>query len=138
MAAGHSLERARPPISSVSSSTWSPGGLVLAGQGLLGTGPDDPDDPPALELGQGAGFHDLDHVARCATRWPRHGRGRSVRRRSILPYLGWGTSRSTMTRRVLLILSDVTIPISVFRRVRVGVVLSAGRACLAHQVFSWD
>ena len=42
----------------------------------------------------------------------------TVRRRSILPYLGCGTSRSTTTRRVLLILSDVTIPISVLRRVR--------------------
>src|SRR5260221_3924114 len=37
-------------------------GLTLAGQGLLGTSADDPDDPPALELRQRAGFHDLDDV----------------------------------------------------------------------------
>jgi len=40
----------------------SVGGLVFAGQGLLGTGPNDPDDPPALELGQGARLHDLDQI----------------------------------------------------------------------------
>src|SRR6516165_8685314 len=39
-----------------------------------------------------------------------------VRRRSILPYLGCGTRRSTTTRRVLVILSDATTPISVLRR----------------------
>src|SRR4051812_11607556 len=39
------------------------GRLALAGQGLLGALPDDPDDPPPLELGEGAGLHDLDDVA---------------------------------------------------------------------------
>src|SRR5271166_5077413 len=38
-----------------------------------------------------------------------------------LPYLGCGTRRSTTTRRVLFILSDVTAPISVLRRERAGV-----------------
>src|SRR4051812_35968709 len=37
--------------------------LALAGQGLLGAGADDADDPPSLQLRQGAGLHDLDRVA---------------------------------------------------------------------------
>src|SRR5262249_33240734 len=45
-----------------------------------------------------------------------------VRRFIILPYFVCGTSRSTTTRRVLFILSDATIPISVLRRPRVDVV----------------
>ncbi len=57
----------------------------------------------------------------------------TVRRRSSLPYLGCGTSRSTTTRRVLLILSDATIPISVLRRPRGSVRLGAGFTGLAHR-----
>src|ERR1700733_5859820 len=62
----------------------------------------------------------------------------TVRLLSILPYLGWGRSRSTKIRRVLLILSDVTIPTSVLRRLRVGgVFLLAGIAWLIEN-FSCD
>src|SRR4051812_23388953 len=39
------------------------GGLALAGQGLLGAGADDADDPPSLELREGPRLHDLDDVA---------------------------------------------------------------------------
>src|SRR6478672_9842944 len=41
-----------------------------------------------------------------------------VRRFRNLPYFGCGTRRSISTRRVLFILSEVTTPISVLRRVR--------------------
>src|SRR5689334_25356234 len=48
--------------SAIDQLTFRRRGLVLAGQGLLGTGPDDPDDPPPLQLGERAGLHDLDQV----------------------------------------------------------------------------
>src|SRR5438067_3201753 len=55
-------DRAAPHLAGHWLLTTLNGGLILAGQGLLGARPDDPDDPPPLQLGQRPGLHDLDQV----------------------------------------------------------------------------